>query len=167
MDAEVKRNLFQDILNTFASIAKGMWVTLVHWGPARPSVTELYPEVKPNLPDRFRGMPTLPVDPETGRSACIACGACAKICPEGIITVVAAKGDDPKDRKPADFTIDISRCMWCGLCMEVCPKNCLKPARNFELACSDRSRTVYKLEDLLRLGETALPEPKKDDETQA
>lgn len=144
------------------SIAKGLLVTLTNWGPARPSVTELYPEERPKLPENYRGMPTLPVDPETGRTRCIACGACARMCPEQIIKVVPDKGD-PKDRKPAEFTIDISRCMWCGLCMEVCPKDCLKPARNFEHACYTRDCMICNLQDLMKMGGQFPPEPKEEE----
>jgi|YNPBryBLVA2012_1023415.scaffolds.fasta_scaffold04331_4 NADH-quinone oxidoreductase subunit I len=158
--------VLKDIANAFISIPKGLWVTLTHWSIFRPSVTELYPEEKPKLPENYRGMPTLPVDPATGRSRCIACGACAKMCPEGIITVEAETGADPKDRKPAKFTIDISRCMWCGLCMEVCPKNCLKPARTFELACRTRDGMIYNLEDLMRLGGAFPAEPEGDKQSE-
>jgi len=154
----MKSTLCKDIVNSFVSVAKGLWVTVTHWSPARPSVTELYPDVMPELPENFRGMPTLPVNPKTGRSGCIACGACMRMCPEQIIKVVADKGD-PKERKPAEFTIDISRCMWCGLCMEVCPTNCLKPARTFEHACYTRECMVYTLEDLMKLGGTLPEEP--------
>jgi NADH-quinone oxidoreductase subunit I len=161
----LKRSLIRDILNVFVSIPKGLRVTAKNWLFTRPSVTELYPEEKRELPERYRGLPSLPVDPVTGRSRCIACGACARICPEHIITVVAEKGEDPKDRKPAEFTIDISRCMWCGLCSEVCPKDCLTPARDFELACYNREGMVYKIEDLMRLGgeAPALPEEQAKD----
>ncbi len=151
----MKRSVAKDILNMIISIPKGLWVTLKNWSIFRPSVTELYPERKPVLPENYRGIPTLPIDPETGRSSCIACGACARICPEHIITVVAEKGTDPKERKPAEFSIDISRCMWCGLCMEVCLKNCLKPARTFELACRSREGMIYNLEELTKLGGVA------------
>lgn len=154
-----KSTLLKDIVNSFVSVAKGLWVTLTHWSIARPSVTELYPEVKPDLPDNYRGMPTLPIDPTLGRSSCIACGACARMCPEQIIKVVPDKGD-PKDRKPAEFTIDISRCLWCGLCMEVCPKDCLKPARTFELACYNRECMVCNLQELNAMG-GVLPAPEE------
>ena len=155
----MSKSAFKDILNVFVSIPKGLWVTVKNWFFTRPSVTELYPEEKRELPERYRGVPTLPVDPETGRSGCIACGACARICPEHIITVVPEKGEDPKDRKPAEVTIDISRCMWCGLCMEACPRKCLKAGRTFELACYTKEGMVYKLEDLMRLGGTLPPKP--------
>ena len=137
-----------------------MWVTVTHWSILRPSVTELYPEQKPNL-DHYRGMPTLPFDPKTGRTRCIACQACARMCPEQVINVVPDTSD-PKDRKPAEFTIDISRCMWCGLCMEVCPKDCLKPARTFELSTYSREGMVCNLSYLMRLGGELLPEPEEE-----
>ncbi len=137
----MKSTIFKDIVNSFVSIAKGLRVTLTNWSILRPSVTELYPEQKPKLPENYRGVPTLPVDPETGRSPCIACGMCARMCPQGIIKMEPDK-TDPKDRKPAEFTIDISRCLWCGLCMEVCPKQCLAPGREFR---------------------TGLPHPRRDD----
>lgn len=162
----MKKTYFRDFINSFVSIAKGLWITVVNWSPARPCVTELYPEVKPQLPENFRGMPTLPIDPKTGRSRCIACGACARICPENVLTVVAAKGD-PKDRKPETFTIDISRCMWCGLCMEVCPAHALRPARTFEFACYSRECMVYNLEDLTKLGGEFDPEPETETEASA
>lgn len=158
-----RQSVLRDIKNFFISIPKGLWVTLVHWSPARESVTELYPEKKPELPENYRGIPTLPVDPKTGRTKCIACSACAKICPEQIITVEMDKSD-PKDRKPAKFEIDISRCMWCGLCMEVCPKDCLKPGKDFELACDQRVCMIYGLEDLQRLGGELPPEPEPEED---
>jgi len=148
---KVKSTYFKDFINSFVSIAKGLWVTMTNWSIARPSVTELYPEEMPKLPENYRGVPTLPVNAATGRSGCIGCGACVRMCPEGIIKVEVDK-TDPKDRKPAEFSIDISRCMWCGLCMEVCPTNCLKPGRDFELACYNREDMLYGLERLQQMG---------------
>lgn len=147
----MKSTYFADFVNSFVSIAKGLWVTMTHWSLLRPSVTELYPDVMPDLPENYRGMPTLPVDGKTGRSRCIGCGACVRMCPEHIISVEVDK-TDPKDRKPAEFVIDISRCMWCGLCMEVCPTNCLKAGRDFELACYNREGMVYGLDELMKMG---------------
>lgn len=154
-------SLVKDIKNSFVSIAKGLWVTLLNWSILRPSVTELYPEEKPDLPANFRGMPTLPVDPKTGRSKCIGCGLCARSCPQKIINVVLDK-TDPKDRKPAEFTINISGCLWCGLCVEACPTGALKHARTFELACYDREGMVYNLEALMKLGGELPVEPEEE-----
>lgn len=164
----MKSTYFKDFINSFVSIAKGLLVTMTHWSILRPSVTELYPDVMPNLPENFRGMPTLPVNPTTGRSGCIGCGACMRMCPEHIIHMEVDK-TDPKDRKPAEFSIDISRCMWCGLCMEVCPTNCLKPARTFELACYNRKDMIYGLDKLMALGgelPAEEPEPGEDEKAE-
>ncbi len=147
-------NILRKTWDMFASIFKGLGATAKNWAFTRPSVTVNYPEERLVLPERYRGMPTLPVDEETGDTTCIACGACMRICPEHVITVTAAKTDDPKNRKPEVFTIDISRCMWCGLCMEVCPKDCLKPARKFELSCETREEMIYDLQKLKELGGT-------------
>lgn len=157
----MKSTCVKDFINSFVSIAKGLWVTVTHWSIARPSVTELYPEEMPHLPENYRGVPSLPVNTETRRSGCIGCGACVRMCPEGIIKVEVDK-TDPKDRKPVIFEIDISRCMWCGLCMEVCPTNCLKPGRDFELACYTRECMVYDKDKLEDMGGEFTPEPKPE-----
>ncbi len=160
----MKGTVIKDILNSFVSIPKGLWVTLKNWSVLRPSVTELYPEERPVLPERYRGMPCLPVDAETGKSACIACGACARMCPEQIITVEVGKSESG-EREPSKFEIDISRCMFCGLCMEVCPKNCLHPARTFELSCYTRDGMRYTMEDLMKLGGTQSRDPESSENT--
>ncbi len=162
----MKSTCVKDFINSFVSIAKGLWVTVTHWSIARPSVTELYPEEMPHLPENYRGVPSLPVNTETGRSGCIGCGACVRMCPEGIIKVEVDK-TDPKDRKPVVFEIDISRCMWCGLCMEVCPTNCLKPGRDFELACYKRECMVYDKDKLEDMGGEFTPEPKPEESAEA
>ncbi len=157
----MRSTIVRDIINALVSIPKGLKVTLYNWSILRGSVTELYPDVQPDLPEAFRGMPTLPVDTTTGRSRCIACGACARMCPEHIISVTLDKADS-KDRKPAEFTIDISRCMWCGLCMEVCPVNCLRPARTFEFACRTRGEMVKDMQSLMALGGEFPKEPESE-----
>ena len=86
-----------------------------------------------------------------------------KNVPEHIITVTQDKSE-PKERKPAEFTIDTSRCMWCGLCMEVCPVNCLQPARTFEFACRTRGEMVRDLPALMKLGGEFPPEPEPEPE---
>ncbi|MCI6569356.1 MAG: 4Fe-4S binding protein [Dysosmobacter sp.] len=49
------------------------------------------------------------------RNVCVACGACAKVCPKGAISVW--KGCY------AQVTEDV--CVGCGLCARTCPAGCI------------------------------------------
>ncbi len=132
--------------NWFTSIAKGLKLTMRYWSPLEKPVTEKYPEEMPKLPERYRGLPVLDTKPD-GEAKCVACGACARMCPLGIINVV------PSDKKTAkEFTIDASRCMFCGMCVDICPFKALKPARVFELAAGSREEMIYDKEKLIALG---------------
>jgi len=59
-------------------IAKGMWVTLRNY--FAPKVTRQYPEVRPEIPDRWRGRLDLIYDP-FGEHKCEVCFQCAQVCP--------------------------------------------------------------------------------------
>ena len=61
-----------------AGIAKGMWVTLRNF--VSPKVTRQYPEVRPQIPDRWRGRLDLIYDP-FGEHKCEVCFQCAQVCP--------------------------------------------------------------------------------------
>ena len=52
-------------------------------------------------------MPTINAD------ECVACGACADVCPQDAITV-----DDIA-------VIDASKCVECGACVDECPSNAI------------------------------------------
>lgn len=51
-------------------------------------LTIQYPEEKRLLPERFRYIPMLIWDTETGEDRCTACGICAKVCPPQCIWIV-------------------------------------------------------------------------------
>lgn len=48
--------------------------------------------------------------------ACVYCGLCVKVCPEGAITV---------DRASKSWTLNETECVKCGRCIEKCPKKAL------------------------------------------
>ena len=60
--------------------------------------------------------------PKTNLDKCISCGICAKVCPDGIITMIAPliKGEGGDFSKPKPVT-DYDYCKGCGVCAEECP----------------------------------------------
>ncbi|GII53508.1 hypothetical protein Pth03_18970 [Planotetraspora thailandica] len=137
-------------------MAKGLAVTMRHM--LRKSETQQYPEVKPDLPPRSRGVIALVEE------NCTVCMLCARECPDWCIyidshkeTLPAPEGGRPRARNMLDrFAIDFSLCMYCGICIEVCPFDALFWSPEFEYA-------EYDIRDLLhekdRLGEWAATVP--------
>jgi NADH-quinone oxidoreductase subunit I len=66
------------MLNEF----KGFAVTLKRI--VRKPETIEYPDVKRPMPQRFRGLPSLRADPETGEALCVACGSVRKNMPNSL-----------------------------------------------------------------------------------
>ena len=48
-------------------------------------------------------------------SICVACGACAKVCPKGAISIW----------KGCFANVAEETCVGCGLCARVCPAGCI------------------------------------------
>jgi len=153
-----RRRLPAEIIYTAVSLVKGLVVTFINFW--RRKVTLLYPEERWDLPEGYRGMPVMPIDPKTGKDRCTACGACMRICPEQIITVEHIVGEDKK-RQLTRFTIDMSRCMFCGLCTEICPTKGLVPSKHYELSSFSRKDMLYDLDDLHELGGFHPEEPEE------
>lgn len=98
-----------------------------------------YPEEKRLIPERFRYIPMLLFDPETGEDRCTACGICAKVCPPQCIWIVRDQDEHGKPiTRPAEFYIDVSICMSCGFCAEFCPFDAIKMNHDFELSVFNR-----------------------------
>jgi NADH-quinone oxidoreductase subunit I len=123
-------------------LIKGLAVTLKHM--LRPAVTQQYPEVKPDLPPRTRGVIALK------QENCTVCWKCSRECPDWCIYIEAHKETNPpasggkaRSVKVLDrFAIDFSLCMYCGICVEVCPFDALFWSPEFEYS-------EYSILDLL------------------
>ncbi len=53
---------------------------------------------------------------------CIACGMCARVCPEGCVFAVGDKVFQGK----VFYEADLDYCKGCGLCASECPVPCIK-----------------------------------------
>lgn len=104
---------------------------------ARKPATELYPFVKTEKPDKFRGK--LKFYPEK----CIGCKICMKDCPANAITITKIAD------KVFECEVRLDRCIYCGQCVLSCPKAALEMTKDFELAGLDRSKlkVTYKNEE--------------------
>lgn len=131
---------------------KGILDSLLRIGRmlAAPTQTRSYPEVKPDLPPRYRARIVLTRDPD-GVERCVACNLCAAACPVDCIDVV--KAETPAGQwYPETFRINFARCIFCGFCEEACPTSAIQLTADFELADYDRDALVYDKRDLLIAG---------------
>ncbi len=144
-------NAFKDGWLTFKSIFNGMGVTIRHL--FSPSVTELYPEEKVELPKGARARLFVNIDD------CIGCNLCARACPVNCIDIetVQATSDvdlgktstgNPKRFWLTKFNIDMAKCMYCDLCVKPCPTECIYMVPEYEYSEYDRSNLVYHFSDL-------------------
>ena len=150
----------REAVNTVVSIVKGHWVTFVNL--FRRKVTLQYPEVRWELPDGYRGVPTLPVDPETGQDVCIGCGACVRACPTQLITVESHMTEEKK-RIIDSFTMNIGLCMFCGLCADACPVDAIRMSKHYELAVFSREELMYDRAKLNEMGGIREPKPEPEE----
>ena len=97
----------------------------------RRPATRKYPEVKPEVPEDFRGRQIFDVD------LCVGCGLCARDCPSEAIEMVEVEG-----KKRPLFHLDL--CIFCYQCAESCPRNAIKTSGFFELASTNKYDLVIK-----------------------
>jgi NADH-quinone oxidoreductase subunit I len=145
------RVLFQKGWQGFYTALKGMRITFIN--AFRRPITLIYPKEHLDLPVFYRGRHRQRVD-ENGIPWCVACNACARVCPDECITIEAEKWDDPPDtkrkRRITRFEIDLARCMYCGLCEEACPQDCLMLVADYEYSAWDPRDLVLPLSQQLR-----------------
>jgi len=140
-------------------LIKGLGVTLKHM--LRPAVTQQYPEEKPDLPPRTRGVIALK------EANCTVCWKCSRECPDWCIYIEAhkethdpASGGRARSVKVLDrFAIDYALCMYCGICVEVCPFDALFWSPEFEYATFDIVEMTHEKEKLEEWTYTVPPPP--------
>ena len=146
-----------------SGLVKGLAVTLR--AMTRRSVTRQYPEVKPDLPPRSRGVIALLEE------NCTVCMLCARECPDWCIYIDSHKETVPareagardRTRNVLDrFAIDFSLCMYCGICVEACPFDALFWSPEFEYAEFDIRDMVHEKDRLRDWMGTVPPPPAYD-----
>jgi len=147
-----------------SGLARGLAITLRTM--TRRSVTDQYPDVRPELPPRSRGVIALLEE------NCTVCMLCARECPDWCIYIdshteqlpPAQQGGRERSRNVLDrFAIDFALCMYCGICIEVCPFDALFWSPEFEYAELDIRDLVHE-KDRLRAWMWTVPPPPADDE---
>lgn len=128
---------------------KGFSVTLKRF--FKPSLTTEYPEEKRPMMSRFRGLPALRADPETGEALCVACGLCARICPTTCLEMHVVPSEEG-DRELGEFILKSGRCLFCGLCAQVCPVDAITMSQEYELAVLEREGLIYTKTELAHIG---------------
>jgi NADH-quinone oxidoreductase subunit I len=127
-------------------IIRGLWYSFKEM--FKPKVTMNYPEEKWDPPPIFRGRPVLVED--DGKERCVACGLCARACPPLAISMQANENaDDPKERYPDIFEINMLRCIYCGYCEEVCPEEAIVMSKDYDIVFESREEAIYDKERLL------------------
>ena len=158
-DRDVRKAPETEPRSTGLGLLKGLGVTLKH--ALRPSITQQYPEVKPDLPPRTRGVIALK------EANCTVCYKCSRECPDWCIYIDAhkethepASGGKGRSMKVLDrFAIDYALCMYCGICVEVCPFDALFWSPEFEYAEYDIVELTHEKEKLEEWTYTVLPPP--------
>jgi NADH-quinone oxidoreductase subunit I len=126
-------------------IFRGLWYSLKQI--FSPRFTMMYPEEKWDPPSIFRGRPVLVED--QGQERCVACGLCARACPPLAISMQASENEDPKERYPEKFEINMLRCIYCGYCEEVCPEEAIVMSKDFDIVFEAREDAIYDKNRLL------------------
>jgi NADH-quinone oxidoreductase subunit I len=135
-----------NVVKTVWQLAGSLAATIKHVAAKRPTVQ--YPDVKPNLPPRYKGRIVLTRDPD-GQERCVACYLCSSVCPVDCISLQGTEAAADERRYPETFRIDFARCIFCGMCEEACPTLAIQLTPDFEMCVYQRDKLVYEKKDLL------------------
>ena len=92
----------------------------------RKPATRLYPFVKIEVVDKFRGKL------KHYKDRCNGCMLCMKDCPSNAIIIVKVADKEFK------AVLSLDKCIFCGQCVDSCSKDALECTKDFELAHFDR-----------------------------
>lgn len=136
------------------AVLKGMWITFRHI--FKKTRTMQYPEEKRTIQAGYRGSPVLTWNQETEREKCVSCLLCMYVCPPEAIYIEPTESgpDDPLERRPGIFDLDMNRCIYCGFCEEVCPKEAIILSDEYELNDAAHSGLYRKKDELIELGKS-------------
>jgi NADH-quinone oxidoreductase subunit I len=143
------------------AIFEGLKTTLRHVTDFK-SVTQEYPEVKPELPLHYRGVHRLNRD-EQDRVKCVACMLCATACPARCITIEAAPAPPEwpdRDKYPAKFELDELRCIYCGMCEEACPVDAIELTHIYDMTGRTRESMMFQKDKLLQVFDETKNDPR-------
>lgn len=93
--------------------------------------TSAYPKDPVDLPERFRGRPTIDASKCTD-----GCKACADACPTGAIQ----PGMLPQ--------LDLGRCLFCQECVSACPEKAITYTPDYRLAATKRESLVLRSDEI-------------------
>ncbi len=118
-------------------LLKGLGVSLKRFW--MPKITQKYPEVQPDLPQRSKG--SFKYDKDT----CTSCELCSMACPNGVIKVEWHKDESGKKRLDR-YRMNLGHCLFCGLCVEACPTTpkSIDFKTDFALGCW-RKEDIYRI----------------------
>lgn len=105
-------------------LLEGMRVTLKAFFNKKETLQ--YPEIKLTMPDRFRGG-----ELELDNEKCIACGLCARACPNHVIEMTTGT-DEQKKRHLKSYVYHSGLCLYCNYCIEACPTKAICWDKNYE-----------------------------------
>jgi Ni,Fe-hydrogenase III small subunit/NAD-dependent dihydropyrimidine dehydrogenase PreA subunit len=94
--------------------------------------TLAFPDGRPTLPDRFRGLPVV-----DAAKCGTGCHECAEACPTDAIT-----------RDDAGVALDLGRCLFCIECSAACPEGAIRFTQDYRLATGTRADLVLRGEPL-------------------
>jgi NADH-quinone oxidoreductase subunit I len=146
----MKTSSLQETIKKIGSMLGGLLIVLRH--AFKKPITEHYPEVKRQLPERSRGRHHL-TKWEDGKERCVGCELCAIVCPSQAIYVKPAANDPDNpnsrgERYASDFQINMLRCIFCGYCEEACPTGAIILGKDYELSAYKREDLIYTKEML-------------------